>query len=397
MTMIDENRPILSLLIPTRNRANYLKYAIQSCLNISSSSIEIIVSDNHSVDESSTICDSFSDKRLKVVRPSVPLPMHENFEFLLRNSRGEWVTFIGDDDAVMPHCYEHLRYLIKKYPQAEAIFSPRAYYFWEGCQETYGDLVVSLSFTTGEKWQDSKKQLKRTLDCEIDYISLPQMYSGGFHRRSLINRVLQSQNDVYFKSVTPDAYSALMACIHTYRYIETGIPMTWVGSSPHKAITEDKKIIKDRDEDFYGMHHIDALTIHKSLGDLKVMTFSLVFFEAYISAFPITSYNEFTLKKVRKLFYDAIIKLKNKVEIYDLKKLGEDLGVEVPKHIYFYYLFHIKKYFSFVLFKIKKIITFKNILRFRSHSHADYGDILSCDKILEKGYKLFLDSKSDQY
>ena len=169
--------PLLSILIPTRNRAALLPYAIQSALAIDSDAIEIIVSENHGSDDGYAVCQSFSDPRLRVLRPETPVPMHENFEFLLKQSRGQWVTFLGDDDAIMPHAADHLTYLSQKYPQAEAIHSPRAYYFWDGLQEQYGQQCVRFDFSSQEQWCDSKKKLKQTLSGKLDYIYLPQMYA----------------------------------------------------------------------------------------------------------------------------------------------------------------------------------------------------------------------------
>jgi glycosyltransferase involved in cell wall biosynthesis len=395
-------KPFLSILIPTRNRCEYLKYTIQSAINLPSNEIEIIVSENFSLDASLDVCNSFSDGRLSVVRPTKPLSMHENFEFLLKQSSGEWVIFVGDDDAVMPHCMEHLKYLCNKYPQAEAILSPRAYYFWDGCQEEYGAVSADFAFNLGEQWKDSKKQLQLCLNGNLDYINLPQMYSGGFHRRSLINRVLRAQNGQYFKSVTPDAYTALMACIFTYRYLETGVPMTWVGSSPHQALKAGKSSSKDRDADFFKMHSGDSLTINKTLGDLKVFTFTLVFYEAFISAFPLTPYSELSRDKVRSLYLDAVMKLRSRGDEAAVTKLAGELGFDVPPRnsVYLFLLNFYKRIMrklvreftctkNHFFTKIRKA-PFTPVFKYTSHSHQDHPDILACDSLLSEGYSKWI-------
>lgn len=394
--------PFLSILIPTRNRAAYLKYAIQSAINIPAEDIEIIVSENFSSDNSLEVCNSFSDSRLKVIRPVSPLPMHENWELLLKESRGEWVTFVGDDDAVMPHCIDHLKYLWNKYPQAEAIVSPKAYYFWEGCQEVYGTTSASFSFELGERWRDSKKQLQLCLDGDIDYRDLPQLYSGGFQRRSLINRVFRAQSGQYFRSVTPDAYSALMASIFTYRYLETGVPTIWGGSSPHLAMKSGQNSYKDRKADFFEMHNEDTLTINKTLGDLEVFSMPLVFYEAYISAFPLTPYSELSMDKVRSLYLDAVTKFRSKGNEAAVKKLAEDFGFDVPTH---------KKNFSSISHFYRRIVGKiaraymhtkgcfykKNrkapstlVVSYSSNSHRAHPNILSCDSLLFESYAQWL-------
>lgn len=395
-------KPVLSILIPTRNRCEYLRYAIQSAINLHSDEIEIIVSENYSSDKSLDVCNSYSDKRLRVVRPDAPLAMHEHFEFLLKQSRGEWVTFIGDDDAVMPHCMDHLKYLCDKFPQAEAIVSPRSYYFWDGCQEEYGTLSASFTFNLGEQWMDSKKQLQLCLDGKLDYIYLPQMYSGGFHRRSLINRVLRAQSGQYFKSVTPDAYTALMACIFTYRYLETGVPMTWCGSSPHQALKAGQGSSKDRRADFIGMHNENSLTINKAIGDLDVFTFTLVFYEAFISAFPLTSYSELSMNKVRSLYLDSVMKFRSNGNEAAVRKLAEDFGFEVPSQKYnssFFSHFYkriagkiIRKYSrakGYFFTRIRKAPT-TFVFNYSSHSHQAHPNILTCDSLLAEGYSRFI-------
>lgn len=398
MFFCNAEKIFLSILIPTRNRAEYLRYAIQSALNLDSNEIEIIVSENYSNDNSWDICNSFSDPRLKICQPEKPLPMHENFEFLLQQSRGEWVTFIGDDDAVMPHCVDHLLYLTRKYPHAEAIASPRAYYFWDGCQKNYGQLAVSFSFSTGEKWQDSKEKLNDVLNCKLDYIYLPQMYSGGFHRRSLIDRVFRSQNGIYFKSVIPDAYTALMACVHTYRYLETEVPMTWVGTSPHRAISQDKGQAKDRKADFFGMNTEESLVIHSALGTMEGGTFSLCFFEAYISAFPITSFELLSRKKVEQIFIDAVDKFRANNNEKAAQRLSYELGFKLPPKVERYNInihFFLLKFIDYLYKSLKiwsnpsAIQENKFLYKYRSNSYEKHPDILSCDYLLYDSYKDF--------
>ena len=389
--------PFLSILIPTRNRAAYLKYAIQSALNITADDIEIIVSENFSSDNSLEVCNSFNDPRLKIIRPTTPLPMHENWELLLQKSRGEWVTFVGDDDAVMPHCLAHLKFLTDKYPRAEAIVSSKAYYFWDGTQESYGSQTASFIFSLGETWQDSKKQLQRCLDGNVDYRSLPQMYSGGFQRRSLINRIIRAQNGEYFRSVTPDAYSALMAGIFTYRFLESGVPMVWGGTSPHRALKSASGSHKDRKADFMGMHREDSLTINRTLGDLEVFTMHLVFYEAYISAFPLTPYSELSVDRIKSLYLGAVQTFRAEGNELAIEKLAKDLGFEVPPHTS-----NIFKPIVGKLFRIfKRIIAFrftnisgelsKVVDSYISHSHQDHPDILSLDNQLASSYAHWLE------
>ena len=322
-------RPLLSVLIPTRNRAYYLRYAIQSAINIVSDDIEIIVSENYGADDGWHIANSFTDPRLTVLRPMQPLPMHENFEFLLKHATGRWITFIGDDDAVMPHCVDYLRYLDSKYPETEAIVSPRAYYFWEAAYSPEDQPKCAFSIRHVEAWRDSKQKLKECLSGSTDYILLPQMYSGGFHRRSLVQRVLRLQGGNYFKSVTPDAYSAVMAVLHTYRYLEVGVPMTWVGTSPQSGYGGAKKSAKDRTKDFIGMHSEDTLEMNPCLGkEFAIWPFLMHFFESYLSAAPFTDCSILSYQQIAKIYKVCAIKLVRRGDMNGSLALARSLGVQ---------------------------------------------------------------------
>jgi glycosyltransferase involved in cell wall biosynthesis len=323
-------RPIVSVLIPTRNRGAYLSYAIRSAINIPDEDVEIIVSENYSHDNSLEVANSFNDKRLTVLRPDKPLPMHANWEFLLSKSTGEWIYFLGDDDAMMPHAASYLRYITKKYPACEALVTPRAYYFWKSANADLRQFVVKAEFSDQERWIDSKKFLDDLLDAKVYYLYGPQNYSGGFQRRSLVKRVLNAQNGVYFKSVTPDAYGALMGCVHTYRYLQTGFPVAWVGTSDSKHATNtDGAQSKDRTKDFFGLHDEDDLVIHRALGELKAYSFPLVFYEAYLSAIPTTSYRELNRARLLMILTDAKEAFESKSEGSEFSELLDFLGFDL--------------------------------------------------------------------
>jgi glycosyltransferase involved in cell wall biosynthesis len=320
--------PLLSILIPTRNRACYLRHAIQSALNLDDDNIEIIVSENHSEDDSLAIASSFQDKRLKVIQPEKPLPMHENWELLLKHATGDWVYFLGDDDAMMKHCVRHLEYLSSKYPACEAIVSQRAHFYWPG-STAEGEVRVSINFGRDELWKDSKRAIADCLDGREIYLLLPQFYSGGFQRKSLIKRVIDSQGGSYFRSVTPDAYSALMGCVHTAKYLYTPVPMAWVGFSPHRASSAGAAVAKDREKDFWGLFSQGKLSMHPATGSLKSWTFPLVFFEAYISAMPIASYKDFTNTRLFKLFKQAVREFEIRGDFKGAEELAQYLSFSI--------------------------------------------------------------------
>lgn len=93
--------PLVSIVMPTRNRAHLLRYALQSArAQQGIDSFEIVVSDNCSADGTSDYVSSLGDPRIRLVRPPRSLSMSSHWEFAFGQARGEYVTFLCDDDAM---------------------------------------------------------------------------------------------------------------------------------------------------------------------------------------------------------------------------------------------------------------------------------------------------------
>ena len=67
MSMVDETKsqPLVSIITPTYNRPEYLKVALESAVGQTYRNIEIIVSDNCSLENPQAIVESFNDARIR--------------------------------------------------------------------------------------------------------------------------------------------------------------------------------------------------------------------------------------------------------------------------------------------------------------------------------------------
>lgn len=99
--------PLISVIMPVYNAQDYLAEAIDSVFSQSYSNWELILVDDGSKDQSGDICDKYAvkDPRIHVV--------HQNNQgaSAARNTgldlaQGEWVSFLDDDDIMLPHCLE---------------------------------------------------------------------------------------------------------------------------------------------------------------------------------------------------------------------------------------------------------------------------------------------------
>src|SRR5438874_9674701 len=123
------SQPRFSIVIPTRERARTLYFAIRSCLAQHFDDYEIVVCDNCGSPAAREVVDRFNSPRIRYVRSDVPLAMSDNWELAVSHARGEFVTVVGDDDALLRHALSEADRLIRAY-KTPLLQWAWAYYKW---------------------------------------------------------------------------------------------------------------------------------------------------------------------------------------------------------------------------------------------------------------------------
>lgn len=121
-----ESLPSLSICIPTFNRSRYLENCLESIrhsLGESNLRVEICISDNGSVDNTSDIVSLASHALpLKYRRNKVNFGMAQNFLDVVAMATGDYVWLIGDDDLLMPDGIRKLLKLIDECPEIDFFY-----------------------------------------------------------------------------------------------------------------------------------------------------------------------------------------------------------------------------------------------------------------------------------
>ncbi|AAM30348.1 glycosyltransferase [Methanosarcina mazei Go1] len=95
--MLDQ-KPKVSVIIPTYNRAHLIPRAIKSVLNQTYLDIEIIIVDDSSTDNTEEIVKDFKDRRLKYIRHNINKGASAARNTGIRESRGKYIAFQDSDD-----------------------------------------------------------------------------------------------------------------------------------------------------------------------------------------------------------------------------------------------------------------------------------------------------------
>jgi glycosyltransferase involved in cell wall biosynthesis len=91
MTNIESNqsRPLVTIGIPTYNRAGgYLRECIEGAINQTYLNFEFIISDNCSVDGTTTLASSIADSRIRYFRHPKNIGANNNFNYCLEQAKG---------------------------------------------------------------------------------------------------------------------------------------------------------------------------------------------------------------------------------------------------------------------------------------------------------------------
>jgi glycosyltransferase involved in cell wall biosynthesis len=97
-----DRNSIISVVIPTYNRPEYLKKAIETVLAQTYKNIEIVIVDDTSYVDNRKIVDSFNDDRILYFKnkKNMGAPFSRNKG--IKEAKGEYVAFLDDDDEWKP-------------------------------------------------------------------------------------------------------------------------------------------------------------------------------------------------------------------------------------------------------------------------------------------------------
>ena len=94
--------PLVSIIIPTYNRAEDLKRALQSVFDQTFTDWEVLVVDNHSIDETDSLIKSFNDPKIKLFKIHNAGVIAASRNLGLKHALGEYIAFLDSDDWWLP-------------------------------------------------------------------------------------------------------------------------------------------------------------------------------------------------------------------------------------------------------------------------------------------------------
>ena len=249
-------QPKVSIIIPEKDRKEYLYHTLRTCMAQDYENLEIIVADDASTDGTKDMVRAMAamDSRITFIDRPERIGMRDNFEDALSRIKEGYVMALGGDDGIMPGGISRM---VKKFKETGAklmTWSPPDYVY---PMEDYPNGHFSIYYKNNSHWVSSKIYLERQprLLNYLSDIECPMFYVKGAAHISLIEKVKSRTKDGRFYSCpTPDGYSGIVLAGEVEKFYFSAESYTlYAGSPSSQGIAykrKDKQAIEDSKEFF---------------------------------------------------------------------------------------------------------------------------------------------------
>jgi hypothetical protein len=222
---------MISVLVPTRDRCDTLVATLRTCMDQDYDRCEFIVSDNLSQDGTQDHVRSLRDSRIRYLRTGRRLGMSQNWDFALAHAKGEYVTILGDDDALLPGALVELAEFLR-HSRADALTWKAASYFWPNSIHPSARNLLFVPRKGPIEVRAARTYLQQVLNFKRGYDELPVIYKG-IARTQLVRGIGARSGGSFFQSLNPDLYSAIALSLNLGEYHYSPKSYSINGTSGH--------------------------------------------------------------------------------------------------------------------------------------------------------------------
>jgi len=261
--------PRFTVIIPQKNRAEYLYHTLRTCIIQDYPNFEIIVADDCSDDNSVEIVKELQkqNSHIKLIEHENHVGMRINFEEALAAVQPGYVIALGGDDGLVPGCIARMYEIIKETGTELLTWSQSRYaYPIKGHAATI--FSVPRKTFNGVKMIKSSEflnKIAKTLYYMVD--DCPMFYVKGVASTKLVDRVkTRTPDGCFYYCPTPDGFSGVVLAGEVEEYAYTREPLTINGdttkSQGRNYKRTDEKSKKESDQFFKDNA---GITMHQDL------------------------------------------------------------------------------------------------------------------------------------
>lgn len=266
------NQYKLTVIIPTRERADTLRHCLRTVTSQPYQNLEIIVSDNFSQDATKEVVYRCNDGRVKYVNTGKRLGMSDNWEFAFSQVTGDYVIYLGDDDGLLPGAITKINFLLNSSGTDILSWDPATYH-WDSSPNIDFRSSLYLPLNSGCIERDSYSLLKSVLEFSQPYYRLPIPYIRSVVSVGIMKDLVRKSGRL-INSRTPDVYLGVAIANEGHKFSYSKSPLSVAGISGHSNgaaqlnLGVDKRSAKLVDQE-------DNIPFHKDVEYIPVIPFVL--------------------------------------------------------------------------------------------------------------------------
>lgn len=234
----------ISFLIPSKNRLELLKLAVDSVRRQVGADFEIIIADNASSEDYRGFVAQLNDARIVYERAEQPLSVTENWNRALRLATGDYILMLGDDDALTSGYLARMLRLIQEYQQPDIVFTASYHYCYPkvipGVPAGYlADVRNSVFFKGRTKpfllpLEEARRAARAVGDFRylFGFNSQHFLFRAGFLRSLSTKFGINPGIESIFQSPYPDTFAATVSFFYAQSVVVVPTPMVIIGISP---------------------------------------------------------------------------------------------------------------------------------------------------------------------
>lgn len=335
--MTSNNKIKFSILIPTKDRLNLLKEAVNSILSQSYSNWELIIVDNCSRDNVEDYIISLKDERIVYYIQPNPVSVTENWNTANDLATGDYMIMLGDDDALVPDALETLeKKIIIDAPQ---IISFMAYLYLQPNVDTYnplGDVNLENPFSVISPFSVINFTEEQSLSLEWRKNVIDKCFS--FERAIGYNmqyycyskemvQILE-QYGKFYEPPYPDYYTTSMCMLLAEKFVYIPKALAIIGITPksygyyyiNNIEKEGMKFHKEADYRLYA-----PLTVQNKLCSVDEMD------TAAFVTFTCVSEKTKMVRTSLNGYYKAVIR--KEIQYHNIKEIYDLISVEMKQNV----------------------------------------------------------------
>lgn len=256
------------MIIPTKDRADYLRHTLRTCSDQDYENLEVIVSDDDSSDNTKEVVleAARKDPRIRYVTPGSSVGMRDNFEFALDQVKPGYLIALGGDDGILPYGISRMWAVLEE-TGMDLLTWGAPIFTYPGARTHGGQL--RLHRPGKSKIIGSSEYLARQA-ANLHYLDdyeTPMFYIKGVVATRLVEQVRSRTPDGrFYVCPTPDGFSGIVLAGEVKQYAFSGMPFTIAGASPTcqgLAYLSERKEGKKLSESFY--RSVSDVPMHRDL------------------------------------------------------------------------------------------------------------------------------------